>query len=296
MVGKIDPRWHSIFDHWIQDQLQRKERLDQRGSIKSFGYSTIWSLCHHVASFIKWLDKEKPTTKLSHINRFTVSEYLESQPGHYSGLNKFFNFCRNNKLILVNPCSNITIESSPRKPQSVISLDEQAELFIEAMKLENPPATLAILLTLIHGLTPYELRELSVEDIDQDFQSINVGRLETRSLPLDNDTWSSLLAHLAWRKETLDGRPDHGFIFMTGASVIRGQSVSFNYLANLIKSFNPDLTLGMLRNTYIMELLLATDGNVRLVAEWTGLSFNTLASNASLWGFANLTNNRQIEE
>ena len=123
-------------------------------------------------------------------------------------LRAFFSWARQQRLILVNPTRNVRNQLRRRFSGPVVDLATQRQLFRRwTTDLDVAPNEALIgLLTLLHGATVDDLRQLAVADIDHVGHTIALtGR--SRPVPLDPSTWAALQATLAHRHSLNTANP-----------------------------------------------------------------------------------------
>ncbi|MER5852987.1 hypothetical protein ABT126_40040 [Streptomyces sp. NPDC002012] len=121
-------------------------------------------------------------------------------------LRQFFRFARAQKVVLVDPTRQLVAKEANGFRGRTLALDQQRELFRRWTTDEHvhPHEAVVGMLALLHGASSSEVRMLQISDIDQQAQTVRLGK-RPHPVPLDPASWTVLqrcLAHReAWRTD-----------------------------------------------------------------------------------------------
>jgi site-specific recombinase XerD len=184
-------------------------------------------------------------------------------------LRAFFVWARQQRLILVDPTRNVRNQLRRRFSGPVVDLATQRRLFGRwTTDLDVAPNEALIgLLTLLHGATVDDLRQLAVADIDHIGHTIALtGR--SRPVPLDPSTWAALQATLAHRHCLNTANPH---VLVNRRTKVTSEPIARTHAADILRPTG--VTPQRLRCTRLAQLITTTDP--LLVTELIGISHAT---------------------
>lgn len=97
-------------------------------------------------------------------------------------LGQFFRFARAQHVVLIDPTRNMTSQHSKGFRGSTLTLDQQRCLFRRWTTSEkvHPHEAVVGILALLHGASNSEVRMLQVNDVDQQAQTVRLGKRPPR--------------------------------------------------------------------------------------------------------------------
>lgn len=116
-------------------------------------------------------------------------------------LRQFFRFARSQRMLLVDPTRQLIAKETNGFRGQTLALDQQRELFRRWTTNEHvhPHEAMLGMLALLHGASSSEVRMLQVSDIDQQAQTVRLGK-RPHPVPLDPASWTVLQRCLAHRE------------------------------------------------------------------------------------------------
>jgi hypothetical protein len=154
-----------------------------------------------------------------------------SRPRRLGALANFFRFAKSRKLVLVDPTKGIA--PGPPRPMTTetLSRSEERRLFRRWTSDETPPnESLLGLLTLLHGASLAEVRDLTINDVHEAAHAVRLGRRPCLT-HLDPATWAALQRVLAARRSLATTNPH---VVVTRATKTRSTAASTPYLSHLL--------------------------------------------------------------
>lgn len=177
----------------------------------------------------------------------------------------FFAFARRRKLILVDPTRTITRTTPRGFAGRILDTDQQRRLLRRWMGTDIDPRERVVgLLSLIHGASCAELRQLLVTDIDLHAATIQLGDRPHR-LPLDPLSSAAIRDALSTRTAA---RTRNAHLVITKASRSHESPCSPHFMSHVLD--DAGVTPAVLRQTRLADLTHQVDP--RLVAAAFGMT------------------------
>lgn len=180
-----------------------------------------------------------------------------SRPRRLGALANFFRFAKARKLVLVDPTRGIA--PGPPRPMTTETLtpSEERRLFRRWTSGDAlPNESLLGLLTLLHGASLAEVRNLTVDRVHDATRSVQLGRRPYLT-PLDPATWAALQRVLAARR-FLGTRNPH--VIVTRSTKTRSTPASTPYLTHLLDSVG--IPPQRIRVSRIAKMVVGLDAKV----------------------------------
>ncbi|POX55342.1 integrase [Streptomyces sp. Ru71] len=180
-------------------------------------------------------------------------------------LGQFFRFARTQHIVLIDPTRNMTSKSSKGFRGRTLTLDQQRYLFRRWTTSEevHPHEAVVGILALLHGASSSEARMLQVNDVDQQAQTVRLGK-RPHPVPLDPASWTVLQRCLAHRQAW---RTDNPHVVVTKGTKAGRNPASTAYLSHVLDDcgFPPR----MIRSTRLVDMVNTMDP--KLVAAAFGM-------------------------
>ena len=180
-----------------------------------------------------------------------------SRPRRLGALANFFRFAKARKLVLVDPTRGIA--PGPPRPMTTETLtpSEERRLFRRWTSGDAPPnESLLGLLTLLHGASLAEVRNLTVDRVHDATRSVQLGRRPYLT-PLDPATWAALQRVLAARRSLATRNPH---VVVTRSTKTRSTPASTPYLTHLLDSVG--IPPQRIRVSRIAKMVVGLDAKV----------------------------------
>ena len=240
--------------------------------------------------FMKAMDEMIGTMKVTEIKKFHVEELANkmTEKGNASAhekfqlLNKFFNYCVENDIILKNPCMGISIRYAPKQKRRLTK--EELEK-IEACDLNRKDT--AFLYTLRYtGMRIGELCALSVQDVNFKNMNISINKTvvsvdkknfiqETPKTDAGNRTVPIPLKLYAPLKHYIDKLPDEQVLLFPSEvgkpNCISGAAKKIKRILRNCDIEDNEITPHYFRHNFISECYNAGI-DVKVVQKWVGHS------------------------
>jgi site-specific recombinase XerD len=248
--------------------LQARERARRAGT-KPRTDSTMDSHLSTVRALAVHLEADRGKHDWATVDVHDVEAFLAVNPAlrktRLIPLRQFFRFARHRRIVLVDPTNGLTGREPPGFRGKTVDLAEQRKLFRRwtTDTSAHPHEALTGLLALLHGASSLELRRLTVDDVDQPGQSVQLGR-RPRPTALDPASWSALQRCLAHRT-TLGTANPH--LIVTKVTKTAGMPASPAYLSHVLDPAG--VAPRYLRNTRLVDLI--NDMDPKLVAAAFGM-------------------------
>ena len=203
-----------------------------------------------------------------------IDAFLNTQPTNrrrrLTALRQFFAWARKNRIVLVDPTTDLAPSPQRRFKGETLTIGEQRRLFRRwtTDATVHPHEASVGLLALLHALSLTELRQLLVSDIDHDHRTIRVaGRPHPLSVdPVSFATIERCLEH----HDSL--RTPNPHLIVTKVTQPRLTPPSPAYMTHVLD--DAGVRIKKLRATLLVELLHSL--GVKLVAEALGMSSDGL--------------------
>lgn len=180
-------------------------------------------------------------------------------------LGQFFRFARAQHIVLIDPTRNMTSKSSKGFRGRTLTLDQQRCLFRRWTTNEevHPHEAVVGMLALLHGASSSEARMLQVNDVDQQAQTVRLGK-RPHPVPLDPASWTVLQRCLDHRQAW---RTDNPHVVVTKGTKAGRSPASTAYLSHVLDDcgFPPR----MIRSTRLVDMVNTMDP--KLVAAAFGI-------------------------
>ncbi|WP_406468901.1 tyrosine-type recombinase/integrase [Streptomyces sp. NBC_01594] len=180
-------------------------------------------------------------------------------------LRQFFRFAQSQKMVLVDPTRQLVAKEANGFRGRTLALDQQRELFRRWTTDEHvhPHEAVVGMLALLHGASSSEVRMLQINDIDQQAQTVRLGK-RPHPVPLDPASWTVLQRCLAHREAW---RTDNPHALVTKGTKAGRSPASTAYLSHVLDDcgFPPR----MIRSTRLVDLVNTMDP--KLVAAAFGM-------------------------
>jgi site-specific recombinase XerD len=248
--------------------VQTRERARRAGT-KPRSDSTIDSHLSTVRALATHLETDRGKRDWATVDVHDVEAFLAVNPAlrksRLTALRQFFRFARHRRVILVDPTRDLTGRDPWGFRGKTVDLAGQRALFRRwtTDTDAHPHEALTGLLALLHGASSLELRHLTLDDVNQRTQSVQLGR-RPRAIVLDPATWSALQRCLAHR-ETLGTTNPH--LIVTKVTKTAGLPASPAYLSHVLDPAG--VAPKHLRNTRLVDLV--NDMDPKLVAAAFGM-------------------------
>ena len=183
------------------------------------------------------------------------------------GLRSIFTTLKRRKLVFVNPMSRISVGNHERRTP----LPAQPELLRQALNTPDATGQLLAALLIFHGLRPLELRNLLLTDLHD-------GRLHLpdRTIPLAEPVEARLATYLDERQRRWPNSINpHLFTHHVKAGTTN--PVSVPWISDRVGT-----SAMKLRQARIVDEVLATDGDLRRICDFFGVTMTTAEHYASL--------------
>jgi site-specific recombinase XerD len=248
--------------------VQARERARRAGT-KPRSDSTMDSHLATLRALAIHLDTERGKHDWATVDVHDIEAFLAANPAlrknRLTGLRQFFRFARHRRIVLVDPTKGLVGREPWGFRGKTVDLAAQRALFRRwsTGTDAHPHEALTGLLALLHGASSLELRHLTLDDVDQSRQSVQVGR-RPRPTVLDPATWAALQRCLAHR-ETLGTTNPH--LIVTKVTKTAGMPASPAYLSHVLDPAG--VAPKYLRNTRLVDLI--NDMDPKLVAAAFGM-------------------------
>lgn len=248
--------------------LQARERA-QRAGTKPRTDSTMDSHLSTVRTLAIHLQSDRGKDDWATVDISDVESFLAVNPAlrktRLIPLRQFFRFARHRHIVLVDPTKGLIGRDPWGFRGKTVDLAGQRALFRRwtTDTSPHPHEALTGLLALLHGATSLELRCLTLDDIGQQNQTVQLGR-RPRPIVLDPASWSALQRCLAHR-ETLKTANPH--LIVTKVTKTAGMPASPAYLSHVLDPAG--VAPKYLRNTRLVDLV--NDMDPKLVAAAFGM-------------------------
>jgi site-specific recombinase XerD len=179
-----------------------------------------------------------------------------------------FTFAKRRRLVLADPTSTFRRRQPKGFTGRVLSRAQQHDLLGRWTRPEIDPRERVVgLLGLLHGASPAELRQLTIDDIDLDTARIGLGRRD-QPIPLDPLTIDALRACLTARSRLATGNPH---LLITRRNRLHDGPCSTAFAVRLLAELG--VTPQLLRQTRLADLAHRVDP--RVVAAVFGVRHET---------------------
>jgi site-specific recombinase XerD len=181
-------------------------------------------------------------------------------------LRQFFRFARAHKVVLVDPTSGLSAKQPAGFIGQTVLLEQQRALFRRwtTSPDAHPHESLLGILGLVHGVSSFEVRHLTVNDIDHHTRTIRLGKRPHR-VPLDPASWDVLQRCLAHRDAQGTGNPH---VMVTRGTKARTTPASVAYVSHVLDPCG--VPPRILRSTRLVDLVNTMDP--KLVAAAFGMT------------------------
>ncbi|MEV6204772.1 hypothetical protein AB0M64_33085 [Streptomyces sp. NPDC051771] len=180
-------------------------------------------------------------------------------------LGQFFRFARAQHIVLIDPTRNMASKHSKGFRGRTLTLDQQRCLFRRWTTSEevHPHEAVVGMLALLHGASSSEIRMLQVNDVDQQAQTVRLGK-RPHPVPLDPASWTVVQRCLDHRAAWRANNPH--VVVTKGTKAGRGPA-STAYLYHVLDDcgFPPR----MIRSTRLVDMVNTMDP--KLVAAAFGM-------------------------
>ena len=198
-----------------------------------------------------------------------VEAFLTTLPAmrksRLTALRQFFRYARNRRLLLIDPTTSLTARDPWGFRGKTVDQPTQRRLFRRWTTGADvhPHEALVGLLALLHGASSQEARLLTVDDIDHDKQTVQLGRRPLNTA-LDPATWAALRRCLTHRDEQHTANPH---LIVTRGTKTSSGPASSAYLTNVL--YAAGVVPKHLRSTRLLDL--AGNLDPKLVAAAFGM-------------------------
>lgn len=233
--------------------------------------STIEATLAIIRDLAIFITGERAKTDWATTQPCDIEAFLNTQPANrprrLSAARQFFRWARRNKIVLVDPTTDITLTAGRGFTGKTLTAGEQRRLYrrwTTSVGDVHPHEAAVGLLALLHALTSTELRQLHVDDIDLHAQTIRVGRRPHLVLldPASIATIRNCLTHRAGL-----GTPNPHLI-VTEITKTRSTPASPAYISHILDPAG--VNTKTLRSTRLVDLVISLDP--KLVAEALGMN------------------------
>lgn len=244
------------------DHLVRSRERARRAGTRPRADRTIEQTLSIVRDLAHLITAGRGKQHWSTVDVNDIEAFLREQPSnrrrrlHTS--RQFFRWARKNKLVLVDPTGDLSAMSRPGFTGETLTLAEQRLLF-RRWNTEpdvHPHEALVGILALLHAASNVELRQLRVEDYDENRQTLHVGRRRLPT-PLDPVSVSAVQRCLAHRASLATHNPH---LIVTTQTKTRSTPASSAYLSHILDAAS--VTPKRLRSTRIVNLVITLDPKV----------------------------------
>jgi len=222
---------------------------------------------HH---FKAWFHKLFPAIKVSEIDEFTLQRYrgyldqTEKRAAttinrRIQSLRRFFSWALENKLVEVDPTTELKLKSLPRvlKPRSLAKNDLHKVLTFAGKGIHGTRNYAIVQLMLQAGLRIGEVEALQLSDICLYERSGQVrirdgkGRKE-RSVPLNASVRKALQCYLDQRKAKLENKPilENAPLFTTSTEKLLTKRALQKIISEIMEKANCEASAHTLRHTF----------------------------------------------
>ena len=254
------------------EHLIRSRERARRAGTHPRADSTIEATLATVRDLALFITGERAKTDWATAQPCDIEAFLNTRPTNrrrrFSTARQFFGWARRNKIVLVDPTTDITLTAHRGFTGKTLTTGEQRRLYRRwTHNLDgdvHPHEALVGLLALLHALTSTELRQLHVDDIDLHAQTIRVGR-RPHPVPLDPASIATIEACLTHRAGL--GTPNPHLI-VTKTTKTRSTPASPAYISHILDPAG--VNTKTLRSTRLVDLVISLDP--KLVAEALGMN------------------------
>jgi site-specific recombinase XerD len=257
------------------EHLVRSRERARRAGTHIRSDSTIEGAIAHVRDLARFLVDERAKTDWATAQTDDLEAFLNAQPGNrrrrLSTARQFFRWARQNKVVLIDPTTTITLTPRPGFTGTALTTAEQRRLFrrwTSGQPDVHPHEALVGLLAMLHALTGMELRALHAADVDLAARSMRVGG-RPHPVPLDPASVAAIEACLAHRASLQTQNPH---LIVTKVTKPRNTPASPAYLTHVLDPAG--VRTKTLRSTRLIDLLISLDPKV--VAEALGMNADGL--------------------
>jgi hypothetical protein len=251
-----------------QAQLQEQQRLRRVGR-QVLSDITLTARLRVLRDLAVHLAARRQITGWAEVTTADLEAFLAHANNHRHQqtyvLRRFFTWARRHKLILINPTRRLTLGPQPAFTGTVLELATQRTLFHRW----NSTTTFAHerltgLLALLHAASNAQIRDLTVDDIDDTARTVALtGR--PFPTPLDPATWDALQACRLHRKAMHTLNPH---ILVTRVTSGRHTAADSSYLTRTLAPAGT--TPAICRQTRLTQLV--TDLDPKLAAAALGMN------------------------
>jgi site-specific recombinase XerC len=203
--------------------LDRRHERAVRLALRTNTTSTVESQLTTLRDLARLCVTTRPAlTGWESIARNDVEAFLARRPlpspRELGELRSFFRWARRQRLVLTNPVDGLSIRQTQSFNGKLLDTATQQALYRRWTTSDDvhPHEAFFGLAALIHGISTFEIRHLTDDDIDSTARTIRVGR-RRQPVPLDPATWDALQHCLTFRRR-LRGANRHLIVNRLSAS------------------------------------------------------------------------------
>lgn len=256
------------------EHLVRSRERARRAGTHPRSDSTIETALANTRDLARFLIDERAKTEWATVQPVDVEAFLNDQPNNrrrrLSNTRQFFRWARSNKIVLVDPTSDLAVIPRAGFSGSTLTIGDQRRLFRRWTSDDNihPHEAAVGLLAMLHAFTNAELRGLRAVDVDAQRHAIRVeGR--PHPVPLDPASLAAITACLDHRSG-LGTRNPH--LLVTKVTKPRETPASSAYMTHLLDPVG--VSIKKLRSTRLVDLVISLDP--KIVSEALGMNADGL--------------------